>query len=222
MKNINVAIDGPSGAGKSTIARTAAGRLGFLYVDTGAIYRTVAVYADRHGLTAENIGDVVKLLPEINIDLRYADGEQHVFLNGEDVSRQIREHKISALTSACSAIKEVRNFLLEIQRNIASCNDVIMDGRDIGTVILPNAQVKIFLTASPEIRAERRHKELLEKGENISYEKVLQDVKDRDFNDSTRKESPLKQADDAVLADTSDKTLEESIEMIINIIKEKM
>lgn len=222
MGNINVAIDGPSGAGKSTIARTAAARLGFIYVDTGAIYRTVAVYADRNGVGLENAADVVALLPEISVALKYIDGEQRVLLNGEDVSTQIREHRISALTSACSAVKEVRAFLLDIQRDIAAKNNVIMDGRDIGTVVLPNAQVKIFLTASPEIRAERRYKELVEKGESVSYEKILEDVKQRDFNDSTRAEAPLRQADDAVLADTSNMTLEESIDMIINMIKEQM
>ena len=221
-KTVSIAIDGPAGAGKSTIARRLASELNFRYVDTGAIYRAVAVYADRSGVGLENIADVVALLPQISVTLKYINGEQRVFLNGEDVSTQIREHRISALTSACSAIKEVRAFLLGIQRDIAAKNNVIMDGRDIGTVILPNAQVKIFLTASPEIRAERRYKELVEKGENVSYEKILQDVKQRDFNDSTRAEAPLRQAVDAVLADTSSMTLQESTDMIINMIKEQM
>ena len=222
MSNLNIAIDGPSGAGKSTIAKAAAKELGFLYVDTGAMYRAIALFAYRNGITKENKLDVISLLPRLNIQLKYIDRLQHVFLNGEDVSEQIRQHHISMLTSEISSIPEVRSFLLDLQRDIAEKNNLIMDGRDIGTVILPNAQVKIFLTASEEARAMRRFLELKEKGENIEYDKVLEDVRNRDINDTQRAAAPLKMAEAAVFIDTTEKSLEQSIEAVTSIIKERI
>lgn len=221
MNQIAVAIDGPSGAGKSTIARTAAKKLGFIYVDTGALYRTIGLYVLRQGFDALNADEVINLLKNINIELKYVNDNQCVYLNGEDVSEQIRTPEISVFASRVSVIPKVREFLLDMQRNIAKNNNVIMDGRDIGTVILPNAQVKIFLTASAQKRAERRYKELCEKGIQTSLEEVLKDMIQRDEKDSSRPIAPLKKADDAVLLDTSDLTLSQSIDAIIDIITNK-
>ena len=218
---INVAIDGPAGAGKSTISRAAADKLGFIYVDTGALYRSVGVYALRNGINTKSGEQLKKALPDLKVELVFKDGVQHVYLNGEDVSSLIRTPEISMAASNVSKIPAVRAFLLGLQRDIAAKNNVIMDGRDIATVVLPDAQVKIFLTASPECRAERRYKELLEKGENVKYDDVLADVNARDYQDSHREIAPLKPAEDSVIADTSGKSLPQSIEMIISVIKEK-
>lgn len=219
---INVAIDGPAGAGKSTIAKAVAKKLGFIYVDTGALYRTIALNAVRNGVADDRDG-IVKMLDNTDVKLGFSDdGTQCVYLNGEDVSSLIRTPEISMGASKVSAIPEVRAFLLDLQRDIAKENDVIMDGRDIATVVLPNANVKIFLFASPECRAQRRYKELIEKRENVTFDEVLSDVNQRDYQDSHREIAPLKPTDESVMADTSALTLEESTELIINIIKENM
>ena len=219
---MNVAIDGPAGAGKSTIARAAAKKLGFIYVDTGALYRAVGVYSLRNGLDTENPETVEGTLPHIQVELQFQDGVQHVLLNGEDVSEEIRTPQASMAASAVSAVPAVRQFLFDLQREIAAKNDCIMDGRDIGTVVLPQAEVKIFLTASLETRAMRRFKELQEKGAPDTYEAVLADLKQRDYNDSHRAVAPLKPAEDSVLVDTSALTLPQSVEKVIEVIKEKL
>lgn len=221
MSPISVAIDGPSGAGKSTLARRAAKELGFIYVDTGAIYRTVALYCHRKGINPKDTAAIASLLPEVQVDLDYGEsGEQRMLLNGEDVSGLIRTPEISMFTSAVSAVPEVRVFLLEKQRELARVRDVIMDGRDIGTVVLPNATVKIYLTAAAEARAQRRCTELREKGMDVTFEEVLKDVQDRDYNDSHRAVSPLKQADDARLVDTTCLDLEQSLSVLVQVIRE--
>lgn len=219
---INVAIDGPAGAGKSTIARAAAKELGFIYVDTGALYRAVGVYCLRKGIVTTDADAVGSVLNEINVELKFIDGVQHVYLNGDDVSTEIRLPEASMAASNVSAIPSVRAFLFDLQRDIAAKNNCIMDGRDIGTVVLPNAQVKIFLTADPEERAMRRFKELEEKGSTVTYQEVLDDLKVRDYNDSHREIAPLKPADDSVVINTTGNTLEESINIIAETIKEKM
>lgn len=219
---INVAIDGPAGAGKSTISRAAAGKLGFIYVDTGALYRAVGVYALRNNIDTKDARNVGKSLEKITVELKFADGVQHVFLNGEDVSEEIRLPEASMAASNVSAIPAVREFLFDLQRDIAAKNNCIMDGRDIGTVVLPHAQIKIFLTASPEIRAMRRFKELEQKGAKDTYEEVLSDLKIRDYNDSHREIAPLKPAADSVTVDTSGLSLEQSVNKIVSVIKEKM
>ncbi len=220
--SINIAIDGPAGAGKSTIARKAAAELGFIYVDTGALYRSVAYYCISKGADVKDRQAVVRLLSEITAELGFSDGDQHVFLNGADVSDKIRTPEVSMGASAVSPYPEVRAFLLDLQKRIAAENNVIMDGRDIGTVILPHAQLKIFLTASPEARADRRYAELKGKENAPSYERVLADIIKRDKDDSERKESPLRQAEDAVLCDTTSLTLEESANKVIGMIREIM
>lgn len=217
--SINVAIDGPAGAGKSTLARAAAKELGFIYVDTGALYRSVAYYAIKNNTDPHDSENVVPLLKNIRPELKYIGGEQHVFLNGEDVSGFIRTPEVSMGASAVSAIPAVRAFLFDLQKNIAAENNIIMDGRDIGTVVLPNADVKIYLTASAEVRADRRYKELAEKGMSSVYDEVLEDIKQRDYNDMHRDIAPLKQADDAVLLDTSSDSPERALERLIGIIK---
>lgn len=219
---INVAIDGPAGAGKSTVARGAAKELGYIYVDTGALYRTVALAAQRKNILGDE-EKIAGMLSSITVELKFDDnGEQKVYLNSEDVSSLIRTPEISMAASSVSQIPAVREFLLELQRSIARNNNVVMDGRDIGTVVLPNADVKIFLFASPECRAERRYKELIEKGEDVRYEDVLKDVNDRDYQDSHRKIAPLKPTEESVMADTTGKALPESIEMVVSVIKEKI
>ena len=218
---INVAIDGPSGAGKSTMARLLAQQLGFVYVDTGAMYRSIGLYAKRAGIGLEEIEAIVPRLPEITIQLRYTDGVQHIFLNGEDVSEEIRTEVISRYASAVSTLAPVREYLLELQRGLARDHDVIMDGRDIGTVILPHAQVKIFLTASAEERARRRYQELLEKGQAVEYDQVYQDLLARDEKDTSRAAAPLKPAADAVQLNSTAYTLEETLERMKTIIGEK-
>ncbi len=219
--SIAIAIDGPAGAGKSTISKSAAKKLGFIYIDTGALYRTVGLAATRANVEPVEGKEVDELLSKINVELTFNDkGEQIVLLDKEDVSGLIRTPEASMTASKISAIPSVRAYLLDLQRNMAKKDNVIMDGRDIGTVVLPNADVKIFLTATPEARAERRYKELIEKGMDVKYEDILNDVKTRDYNDSHREIAPLKQADDAVLADTTEIGLQESIDLIIKIIKE--
>lgn len=221
-KHFSVAIDGPSGAGKSTIAKAAAARFGFIYVDTGAIYRTVGLAAARAGLPLGAEQDVLKLLPGLDIAFGYGeDGAQHMYLNGEDVSGLIRTPEISMRASEVSAMPEVRACLLDMQRKMAESHSVIMDGRDIGTVVLPNASLKIFLTASAERRAERRYLELREKGATDSYDEVLRDIIKRDKNDSSRAAAPLKRADDAIEVDTSELSLDESIERICALISDR-
>lgn len=218
---INVAIDGPAGAGKSTIAKGVAKKLGFIYVDTGALYRTIALNAVKNNVIDSTEG-IVNMLENTDVKLGFKDGTQCVYLNGEDVSGLIRTPEISMGASKVSAIPEVRAFLLDLQRDIAKENNVIMDGRDIGTVVLPDAQCKVFLFASSEVRARRRYKELIEKGESVTYEDVLDDVNKRDYQDSHREIAPLKPTEESVMADTSELTLEESVEYVINIIREKM
>ncbi len=218
---VNVAIDGPAGAGKSTVAKSAAKKLGFIYVDTGALYRTIALNALRNSVLDDEEG-IIKMLDSTKVELGFVDGTQAVYLNGEDVSSLIRTPEISMGASKVSAIPQVRAFLLDLQRSIAKENNVIMDGRDIGTVVLPDAKIKIFLFASPECRAKRRYKELIEKGEEVKYEDVLNDVNQRDYQDSHREIAPLKPCEGCIMADTSLLNLEESIDLIVNTIKENM
>lgn len=215
---ISVAIDGPSGAGKSTLAKRLAKELGYLYVDTGAMYRSIGLYALRQGVDPKDEAAVTALLPQIQIELRYVDGAQRVLLCGEDVSEAIRAEEVGMATSAVSAHPPVRAFLLELQRGMARTHDILMDGRDIGTVILPNASVKIFLTASAEARATRRFRELQEKGVDTDFETVLEDIRRRDYQDSHRATAPLRQAEDAVLVDTSEMDLEESFQALKSLI----
>lgn len=219
---IAVAIDGPAGAGKSTIARAAAAQLGFVYVDTGALYRTIGLAVCRRGIDGTDVPGILTTLPEIQVGLTYQDGAQHVLLDGEDVSDAIRTPQISTYASQVSSVPEVRAYLLDLQRDLARRQSVIMDGRDIGTVILPDAKVKIFLTASPEKRAARRCAELREKGQDVTVEGILADMERRDALDASRAVAPLKQAEDAVLVDTSDLTLEQSIETVLTVIRDKM
>ncbi len=221
---INVAIDGPVGAGKSTIARECAKRIGFIYVDTGALYRTVGLFCKRNGIeiSQENSENIEKAITaDLKLEIKLENGTQLVFMNGENVSEEIRLPEMSMAASAVSAIPCVRRFLLETQRKVARENNVIMDGRDIGTVILPDAEVKIFLTAKAEIRAKRRYDELTAKGVDVKFEDVLNDLNTRDYNDSHRAEAPLKQAEDAVLLDTSEYDFEQSVEAVIKLIKER-
>ena len=223
MSYKSIAIDGPAGAGKSTLARQAAKELGFLYVDTGAIYRTVALKAVRAGADPSVPEQVIPLLETMDIRMDYGpDGEQRMFLDGEDVSKAIREHRISGLASKVSAIPEVREFLLDFQRKQARENNVLMDGRDIGTVVLPNADVKIFLTATPEERASRRLYDLEMRGQKADFETVLRDIIQRDEQDMNRAVAPLKQAEDAVLLDTTQMDLEGARNALLSIIKERI
>ena len=220
---INVAIDGPAGAGKSTISRRAAAALGYIYIDTGALYRTVGLHALRLGADTKDAAAVAATLTdELHVELRFVGGEQRMFLNGEDVSDAIRTPEASLAASAVSAVPAVRAYLFDLQKQLAHENDCIMDGRDIGTVVLPDAQVKIFLTASPEARAQRRYEELIEKGMDVTFDDVLADMKQRDYNDSHRAIAPLKPADDAILLDTSSNTLEQSVELVTRTIRENM
>lgn len=219
--SIAIAIDGPAGAGKSTIARLAAKELGFIYVDTGALYRAIGLAAVRRGYSAEDKADVIALLPAISVELTFNEKqEQIVLLDKEDVSSLIRTPEISMMASAVSAIPEVRAYLLDLQRNMAHSSNVIMDGRDIGTVVLPDAKIKLFLTASPECRARRRYDELIEKGMDVQYEEILKDVIARDYADSHRDIAPLKPADDAILVDTSGEDLNTSVNKLMNIMRE--
>ena len=219
---ISVAIDGPSGAGKSTLARRLAADLGFVYVDTGAMYRAIGLYASRQGADLHDEAAVAALLPQIRLDIRLVDGTQHVYLNGEDVSEAIRAEAIGMAASAVSAHGAVRAFLLETQRSLAAGQNVLMDGRDIGTVVLPHATVKIFLTASPEARARRRCLELRQKGKDADYETVLADIRRRDEQDTNRPIAPLRQAEDAIRIDTSEIDFDQSFELLKRTIREHL
>ena len=219
---ISIAIDGPSGVGKSTVAKKCAERFVFKYVDTGAIYRTIGLAAFNRGIDTKDSAAVVAILPELDIDLIYNEnGEQRMILNGSDVSEEIRRPEISMCASNVSAIAAVRDYLTDMQRNMAKRYDVIMDGRDIGTVILPNADVKVFLTASAEARADRRYKELIKKGSKISYDEVLSDMKLRDEQDTKRAAAPLKAAEDAVYLDTSAMSFDESVDAVAKLIVQR-
>ena len=223
MSHKSVAIDGPAGAGKSTLARQLAEKMGFLYVDTGAIYRTVALKVLRSGADPARPEQVMELLEGLDISMDYGpDGQQRMFLEGEDVSQAIREHRVSGLTSRVSAIPAVREFLLDFQRRQAREHDVVMDGRDIGTVVLPQADVKIFLTAAPEARARRRLLELEQRGQQVEFEAVLRDIIQRDRQDEERSVAPLRRAEGAVLLDTTLLDLEQSLERLVSIVKEKI
>ena len=216
---INIAIDGPAGAGKSSVAKAVAKELGFIYVDTGALYRAVGVNALKNNIKTDDKEAVIAMLPDTKVELRYVDGVQRVILNDEDVSETIRMPEASMAASNVSAIPEVRAFLLNLQHDMAEKNNVIMDGRDIGTVILPDAQYKFFLTATAKVRADRRFKELKEKGIDVDYNALLEEIIQRDYNDSHRATAPLKQADDAIFVDSSNMNLEESINHILSFIK---
>lgn len=218
MGYISIAIDGPAGAGKSSVSRAAAQKLGFVYIDTGAMYRAVALYAIENGIDLKKDMDIlISRLDEIDITIKYLNDEQHVFLNGRDVSGEIRISEVSAGASAVATVSEVRKKLVALQREMAKKANVIMDGRDICSHVLPNAQVKVFLTASVSARAKRRYKEMLKKGMDCDLETVKRDIKARDKNDSERKESPLTQAPDAVLLDTTELTFDESVEALLRL-----
>ena len=219
---VNIAIDGPAGAGKSSTAKLVAKKLGYIYVDTGALYRTVGLYSIRKGIDTKNAEKVIATLPDVKVELKFVDGAQHVFLNCEYASEAIRTPEASMGASNVSAIPKVREFLFDLQRKIAAENDCIMDGRDIGTVVLPNADVKIFLTTSVEERANRRYKEMIEKGEEADYNDILEDIKKRDYQDSHREIAPLKQADDAIYVDNGGYNLEDGAEDLLRIIKEHL
>lgn len=221
--SVAIALDGPAGAGKSSIAKRAAKALDFIYVDTGALYRTIGLAATRKGVEPKPSAEVEKLLSEITVDLTFNEkGEQIVLLDGEDVSGLIRTPEASMTASKISAVPSVRAYLLDLQRNMAKSHNVIMDGRDIGTVVLPDAKVKIFLTASPEARAQRRYKELCEKGMDVKYDDILNDVITRDYNDTHRETAPLRPAEGCVTVDTTELDFEQSVEKIISVIKENI
>lgn len=218
----NIAIDGPAGAGKSTLSRRLAAALQFVYVDTGALYRCIGLYAKENVIHPQDVEAVGAALENIKVEMQYIEGEQHVFLNGKDVSTDIRQHDISDYASKVSAIPAVRAFLLDMQRSLAERYDVIMDGRDIGTVVLPNADVKIFLTASVEERARRRYLELKERGQSVDLEALTADIAARDLQDSTRAVAPLKPAEDSVVVDTTGLDFEGSLQKLLSVIKEKL
>ena len=217
----NIAIDGPAGAGKSTIAKIVAKELGFIYVDTGAMYRTMALACHREGISAKEHEKVAEKCESVDVSLGYEDGTQKVFLNGEDVSTLIRQEEIGNMTSAIAVYPEVRKILVEMQKKLAKENNVVMDGRDIGTYVLPNAELKIFLTADVDERARRRYKELIEKKAETNFESVREEILFRDKNDSERDFAPLKQADDAVLLDTTNMSIDEVINKILSLVEEK-
>jgi cytidylate kinase len=221
MKMIRIAIDGPGGAGKSSLAKSVAKRLSIIYVDTGALYRTIGLYMLKNGIACKDNASVISALKDINLELKYVGGEQVILLNGTNYGDEIRQPEVSMAASNVSAIPEVRAFLLETQRNIAKTNSVIMDGRDIGTVILPDAEVKIFLTASPEARAKRRYEELIAKGKTVKYEDVYNEMVERDNNDSTRACAPCVPAEDATILDNSLLTAEETVDEVVRMINEK-
>ncbi len=214
-----VAIDGPAGAGKSTIARRTALEFGFIYVDTGALYRTVAYAVSKNNIETNDVEKIEKLLSEIKIELKFINGEQRVFLNDVDVSDEIRSPEVSMKASEVSSITQVRQYLFSLQKDIAKNNDVIMDGRDIGTVVLPNADVKIYLTATSQDRAKRRYDQLLSQGMSVDFDNLVKEIEQRDYSDMNREISPLRKADDAILVDTTGNTLEESISLLTEIIR---
>jgi len=219
---ISVAIDGPAGAGKSTIAKMVSKELGYIYVDTGALYRSIGYYVLKNGGDIDNADSVVSFLPEIQVEIKFIDGVQHVFVNDEDVSDKIRTEEVSQAASKASAIPVVRAFLLDLQRSFAKKYNIVMDGRDIGTVVLPDATVKIFLTASAEERANRRYLEQKERGYDVNYDDILADIKERDYRDMNREIAPLKCADDAIYLDTSPNTREQSIKQVLEIINREI
>ena len=219
---VSIAIDGPGGAGKSTIAKALSKKLGYIYVDTGALYRAIGLYMLNSGADTKDKSAVVPKLAEIDVELKYVDGSQKVILCGQDVSSDIRKPEVSMAASDVSAIGDVRSFLLDLQRDMARKNNVIMDGRDIGTVVLPNAQIKIFLTASAAERAMRRYKELVEKGVKVEYETVLKELNERDYQDSHREIAPLKPADDADLIDTTGNDLDQSVNMLAEYVSKRL
>jgi cytidylate kinase len=216
---MNVAIDGPAGAGKSTIAKAVAAKKGYVYVDTGAMYRAMALYFLRAGIASDDEKSISEKVDEIVVSIKYEDGAQHVILNGEDVTGLIRTEEVGNMASATSVYSAVRTKLVALQQELAKTTDVIMDGRDIGTVVLPNADVKVFLTASVECRAKRRFDELKAKGADPDFDQIAKDIEERDYRDSHREISPLKQADDAVLVDSSDMTIDEVVATIIDLCK---
>ena len=218
---IRIAIDGPGGAGKSSLAKAVAARLGIIYVDTGALYRTIGLYMLKHGIDSKDSDSVIASLNSFTLELKFTDGKQIILLDGTDVGDTIRAPEVSMAASAVSAIPEVRAFLLDMQRGIAKKNSVIMDGRDIGTVILPDAEVKVFLTATPEARAKRRYEELLARGKEVSYEQVYAEMLERDTNDSTRSIAPCVPAEDATILDNSLLTADETVEALLEIVKKK-
>lgn len=219
---ISVAIDGPSGAGKSSLAKRLAKDLGYVYVDTGAMYRSIGLYAVRAGVDPKDEAAVTALLPQIKLAIRLVDGAQHIYLNGEDVSDAIRAENIGMAASAVSAHPPVRAFLLDTQRGLAADQNILMDGRDIGTVVLPQAQLKVFLTASPQERARRRVAQLAEAGQQADYEAILRDIQQRDYQDSHRETAPLRPAEDAVLLDNSDFTFQQSVERLVGLVRERL
>lgn len=222
VKFKSIAIDGPAGAGKSTVAKHLANKLNYLYVDTGALYRAIGLYMIKNNISYTDELATAENLKNINLELKYIDNVQHVFLNFDDVTSQIRSPEVSLAASSVSAFKSVRNFLIDLQRNISKNNNVIMDGRDIATVVLPNADIKIFLTASAKIRAIRRYKELSTINPNETFDEVYKDMVTRDSNDSSRDVAPLKQAEDAVLIDSSNMSFDETVDYIHNIVKERL
>ena len=219
---ISIAIDGPGGAGKSTIAKALAKKLGYIYVDTGALYRAIGLYMIKKGVDLKNADAIVEKLDEVKVELKYVNDEQRVLLCGGDVSEDIRKPEVSMAASDVSAVPAVRDFLLGLQRKMANENNVIMDGRDIGTVVLPNAEIKLFLTASAEERAMRRYKELIEKGKDVEYETVYKELCERDYQDSHREIAPLKPADDATVIDTTGNDLEKSVQVLMDFISPKL
>lgn len=220
--SFNVAIDGPAGAGKSTIAKLVAKEMGYIYVDTGAMYRAIALDVLRQGIAPEDEVSIAQVCENVVVEIKYVDGAQQVLLNGENVTTMIREEAVGNMASATSVYSCVRSKLLSLQQELASKEDVIMDGRDIGTCVLPNAQVKIFLTASVETRANRRYKELQDKGVECNLQEIMKDIEDRDYRDMNREISPLKQAEDAILVDSSDMTIDEVVNCIVSHCKERV
>ena len=220
--SINIAIDGPAGAGKSTIAKQIAKNMGYIYVDTGAMYRTLAIHFIRNKVAVEDSQKMSSLCDDVSVEIKYVDNVQHLYLNGEDVTGILRTEEVGNMASACAVNPDVRSKLTVIQKEMAKTTDLVMDGRDIGTAVLPDADVKIFLTASVAVRAERRYKELVEKGLEADIEKIKADIEERDYRDSHREHSPLKQAEDAVLVDSSDMTIEQVVAYIQKIIGEKI
>ena len=221
-KTVAIAIDGPAGAGKSTIARKLAEKTGYIYVDTGALYRTVALSISKNGINPQDVPAVVEHIGKISVDIKYIDGEQRVILNGEDVSSLIRTPEVSMMASVTSAIPEIRAFLLGLQRKLAKEHNVVMDGRDIATVVLPDAKVKIFLTASPEVRAKRRYDELILKGQSVEFSDVLADLIKRDEQDMTRAVAPLKPSEESVIVDTSELDLDGAVLAMENVVKRRI
>lgn len=219
---ISIAIDGPGGAGKSSIAKVLAKKLGYIYVDTGALYRAIGLYMIKKGVDLKNADAIVEKLDEVKVELKYVNDEQRVLLCGDDVSEDIRKPEVSMAASDVSAVPAVRDFLLGLQRKMANENNVIMDGRDIGTVVLPNAEIKLFLTASAEERAMRRYKELIEKGKDVEYETVYKELCERDYQDSHREIAPLRPADDATVIDTTGNDLEKSVQVLMDFISPKL